>query len=136
MKITVKSTKGFTLIELVIVIVIIGILATISVPIYRGYTRRAMAAEATSLAGAIANSEKVYFAEKGQYYAAAATGNDATLAIDATSNKYFTRFSVAQTGTAFTVTVTVPGAGNDASGIAVTLTQTNGSQPVLSTAGL
>jgi prepilin-type N-terminal cleavage/methylation domain-containing protein len=130
-----KNTKGFTLIELVIVIVIIGILATISVPIYRGYTRRAMAAEANSLAGAIANSEKAYYAEHSTYFTAASTTNDTTLSVDASSNKYFTTFSVAQTGTAFTVTIPAPASG-DASGISVTLTQINGSVPVVATAGL
>ena len=37
MKNIIKTKKGFTLVELVIVIVIVGILSVISVPIYRGY---------------------------------------------------------------------------------------------------
>lgn len=41
-----KSQKGFTLIELMIVIVIIGILAAIATPAYRNYIARAQVSEA------------------------------------------------------------------------------------------
>ena len=52
-----KVQKGFTLIELMIVIVIIGILAAVAVPAYNDYTKKAKAAELvnaiTSLKGAV-----------------------------------------------------------------------------------
>jgi prepilin-type N-terminal cleavage/methylation domain-containing protein len=38
----IMGNKGFTLVELVIVIVIVGILSIVAVPIYRGYTRKSM----------------------------------------------------------------------------------------------
>jgi type IV pilus assembly protein PilE len=59
--------KGFTLTELMITVVIIGILAAIAIPMYTGYTQRARRADAYSALQTIALTEEKYFAEHGEY---------------------------------------------------------------------
>ena len=62
-----KLQKGFTLIELMIVIAIIGILAAIAIPAYQDYTIRAQASEGPVLADALKTSMAEYYADKGTW---------------------------------------------------------------------
>ena len=55
-----KNEKGFTLIEMMVVVIIVGVLAAIAVPTYTGYVKRATTAEATSMCGAIWGGIKIY----------------------------------------------------------------------------
>jgi prepilin-type N-terminal cleavage/methylation domain-containing protein len=57
--------KGFTLIELMVVVLIVGILAAASIPLMRGRIDSAKWAEANATAGTIKSAVRVYFAEKG-----------------------------------------------------------------------
>ena len=66
--------KGFTLIELMIVIAIIGILAAIAIPAYQNYTIRAQVSEGLSLAGGIETAFDECYANHGT-----AAGSCATL---------------------------------------------------------
>lgn len=67
MKRYVESEKGFTLIELMITVVIIGILASIAIPSYRQYVIRAKRAEAQSEMLTIANREEQYLLANRSY---------------------------------------------------------------------
>jgi type IV pilus assembly protein PilA len=58
-----KLQQGFTLIELMIVVAIIGILAAIAVPAYQDYTIKSRVSEAASLSGATRTAIDVAFSE-------------------------------------------------------------------------
>lgn len=62
-----KSEKGFTIVELLIVIVVIGILAAIVVVAYNGVTNRAKTTKAESTASSITSKVEAYNAEIGNY---------------------------------------------------------------------
>ena len=61
-----NAQKGFTLIELMIVIAIIGILAAIALPAYQNYTARAQAAEGLTATSGIQTDIGVYTATEGK----------------------------------------------------------------------
>ena len=61
------AKKGFTLIELIIVIVIIGILAAIAAPMMSANVAKARRSEAVSIMGAIRTAERLYFVDATTY---------------------------------------------------------------------
>lgn len=60
-----KMQKGFTLIELMIVVAIIGILAAVAIPAYQDYTIRARVTEGIGLAAAAKTSVSEYYVSMG-----------------------------------------------------------------------
>jgi len=70
--------KGFTLLELLIVVIVIGILATIAIPQFLNSVEKARVAKAKNAIGLIAHAEKMYRAEHDSYIG----GDDAMAELD------------------------------------------------------
>lgn len=73
---TYQTNRGFSLIELLIVMVVIGIIMSISVPSYRQYLQRANRADATTALLRIAAAQERFFIQNGTYASNAQLGLD------------------------------------------------------------
>jgi len=65
-----KSNKGFTMVELMVVVLIVGILAAVAVPLMSGRIDSAKWSEAKAGMGTIASALRAYAAEKGNFTSA------------------------------------------------------------------
>lgn len=75
-----KKQQGFTLIELMIVVAIVGILAAIALPAYQDYTRRAKVTEGMSLASGAKTAATEFFSSQGTWpNSNASAGLDTTI---------------------------------------------------------
>jgi type IV pilus assembly protein PilA len=77
--------KGFTLIELMIVVAIIGILAAIAIPAYQNYTVRAQVTEGLNLADGWKTAVAEYYAQNGSF---PTTANLTAAGLVASTGKY------------------------------------------------
>jgi prepilin-type N-terminal cleavage/methylation domain-containing protein len=97
------NRKGFTLVEVLIVVIIIGILASIGIPQFAASIEKAKGGEARAGLGHIQTGEKVYYAEN-EFY----TTNTADL--DITLTQKYWAFSInTPTSTTYTATATRSG---------------------------
>ena len=88
-----RIQEGFTLIELMIVVAIIGILAAVAIPAYQDYIARAQVSEAVSLLGSGKTGLAEYFADKGFW---PATPSEV---MGSTTGKYLDKITAPNTGT-------------------------------------
>ena len=123
-----KAQKGFTLIELMVTVAIIGILASIAVPAYTDYVTRGKLAEASSELATMRVKLEQFFQDNRTYSGACVANTVATLP----AGKYFTYACSNLTASTFTVTapgVTAEGAGGFSYSIDQDNTKTTASVP-------
>ena len=101
-----RKSAGFTLIELMITVAIIGILAAVAVPAYGDYVIRGRIPDATSALGAKRVQMEQYFQDNHTYAPATA----APCVADTTTSRFFT-FSCSVAGTATVYTLQAVGTG-------------------------
>jgi type IV pilus assembly protein PilA len=91
-----KKQQGFTLIELMIVVAIIGILAAIAIPAYQDYTIRAQASEGLSLMAGAKSAVAEVWAQRGAFPNSNASAG-ITAAASITGN-YVTQVAIGNSG--------------------------------------
>ena len=115
-----KRESGFTLVELLVVVAVVGILAAIAVPQYSDYVTRSKLAEATATLSEQRVKLEQYFQDNRTYVGACTAG---TVAPPPTG-RYFTYDCGTPTTTTYTITATGVAA-QGTGGFVFTLTQAN-----------
>jgi type IV pilus assembly protein PilE len=111
-----RRQRGVTLIELMTVVVVISILASIAVPTYRRYLIRAQRSDAMTSLLKVATNEEKFQLQNGAYTTSlTGTGTTGLGMGSATSDRGFYALTVATTTTGYTATATPVAGGAQAS---------------------
>jgi type IV pilus assembly protein PilE len=108
--------RGFTLLELMIVVAVIGILASIAFPSYIDYVKRGKAAEATSNLADLRVKMEQFYQDNRTYVGGVCT--------PASGAKYFTYSCTVQTATTYTISAD-PASGQGMTGFSFTVNESN-----------
>ena len=96
-----RSAKGFTLIELMIVVAIIAILAAIAISQYQDYVIRAQVAEAASLASGVKSAVVEFYTRTGRFPVSACLSSNASVGLAQPSSivgSYVSRVTISGEG--------------------------------------
>jgi prepilin-type N-terminal cleavage/methylation domain-containing protein len=115
-----KSQKGFTLIELMIVVVIIGILAALAIPRFMRATTKSKQSEAKQILKQIYTMQQTYNQANDTYWisggvvaSAAAPNAFATIGVEVGPTARYQYSFIVETATTFTAQANVPNPGLD-----------------------
>ncbi len=113
-----RRSAGFTLIELMVTVVIVGILAAVALPSYSDYVTRGKIPDATSNLATLRVQMEQFFQDNHTY-----AGAPPCAAVDSTTSKYF-NFDCSVVGTATSFTLRATGT-NSMAGFIYTVDQSN-----------